>query len=230
MHGGWGGGWEWAGVARSLRERGHDVYTPTLSGMGERSHVDHQQVGLSTHVEDIVSVLEFEDLRDVVLCGHSYGGMPVTGAADRARHRIALVIYIDALVPEHGQSALDLAPEGFGDALRASAGDGWSVPVPLAVLPPTGAVPEEARERYVARLRDQPLRTFTDLIDLTGPMDIVPRAFVRCTGGDLHNALGGDPIAPAAEQARRDGVGVPRARCAPRPAADRSGRDSRDAP
>ena len=208
VHGGWGGGWEWADVARSLRGRGHDVFTPTLTGMGERSHLGHPQVGLSTHVEDILAVLEFEDLHDVVLCGASYGGMPVTGAADRARRRIGLVIYIDALVPEHGQSAYDLAPEGFKDALRARAdahGDGWRVPVPSAVLPPAGWVSEEERERYVARLRDQPLRTFTDPIELTGTIATVSRAFVRCTGGDLHSALGGDPIAPAAERARGEG-------------------------
>lgn len=208
MHGGWGGGWEWTDVARSLRGRGHDVFTPTLTGMGERSHLGHREVGLATHVEDILAVLDFEDLHDVVLCGASYGGMPVTGAADRASHRIRLVIYIDALVPEHGQSAFDLAPVGFRDALLGSAdagGDGWRVPVPAAVLPDSDCVSEERRARYVARLREQPLRTFTDAIELGGAIDAVPRAFVRCTRGALAGALGGDPIAPAAARARREG-------------------------
>ncbi len=89
VHGAWGGGWEWSPVARLLRERGHEVFTPTLTGMGERAHLGWGgRVGLATHVEDIVAVLEFENLSDVVLCGASYGGMPVTGAADRAAGRI----------------------------------------------------------------------------------------------------------------------------------------------
>jgi pimeloyl-ACP methyl ester carboxylesterase len=138
VHGGWGGGWEWTEVARSLRERGHDVFTPTLTGMGERAHLGHPQVGLSTHVEDVVAVLELEDLHKVVLCGHSYGGMPVTGAADRVIDRIGLVIYIDALVPRHGQSAFDLLPGLFRQLAQASAdaqGDGWRVPIPASLLP-----------------------------------------------------------------------------------------------
>ena len=98
VHGGWGGGWEWTAVARVLRKKGHDVFTPTLTGMGERAHLGGPGVGLATHVEDVVAVLELEDLHDVVLCGHSYGGMPVSGAADLAVERIALIIYIDALM------------------------------------------------------------------------------------------------------------------------------------
>ncbi len=82
VHGGFGGGWEWTPVAQTLRESGHVVFTPTLSGMGERSHLG-PGLGLGTHIEDVVAVLEFKDLHDVVLCGASYGGMAVTGAADR---------------------------------------------------------------------------------------------------------------------------------------------------
>lgn len=101
VHGGFGGGWEWTPVAQLLRERGHEVFTPTLTGMGERAHLG-PQVRLITHVEDIVAVLEFEDLDRVVLCGASYGGMAVTGAAGRAPDRIALLVYMDALVPRNG--------------------------------------------------------------------------------------------------------------------------------
>ena len=209
VHGGWGGGWEWTGVARSLRGRGHDVFTPTLTGMGERAHLGHSQVGLDTHVEDVVAAVELEDLYEVVLCGHSYGGMPVTGAADRVADRIRLVIYIDALVPRHGQSAFDLLPGTFRQLAEASAdahGDGWRVPIPSAVLPPEGWIPDEERARYVARLRDQPLETFAEPLHLTGAIDNVPRAFVRCTGDDeLGREIGGDPIAPAASRARREG-------------------------
>ena len=162
VHGGYGGGWEWTPVAQLLRERGHVVFTPTLTGMGQRSHLG-PRVGLGTHIEDVFAVLAFEDLHNVVLCGASYGGMAVTGAADRAPERIALLVYVDTLVPVDGQSGIDLLPEGFGALVRAAAdehGHGW-VADPDAVLPPEGLIVEEIRGRYVARLRDQPVATFT---------------------------------------------------------------------
>ena len=204
VHGGFGGGWEWTPVAQLLRERGHVVFTPTLTGMGERSHLG-PRVGLGTHIDDLVAVLEFEDLHDVVLCGASYGGMPVTGAADRAPERIALLIYVDALVPVDGQSGIDLLPEGFGALVRAAAdehGHGW-VAIPDAVLPPEGLIADELRARYVARLRDQPVATFTEPIHLAGASSDVRRAFIRCTGGELD--VGGDPIEPMAARARAEG-------------------------
>ena len=208
VHGGWGGGWEWAAVARVLRARGHDVLTPTLTGMGEREHLGRPEVGLATHVEDVVAVLELEDLHEVVLCGHSYGGMPVSGAADLAAERIALVIYIDALVPCDGQSAFDLLPDEFAEIARASAverGDGWRVPIPAALLPPPGWTAEDDRASYVARLRTQPLASFAEAVRITGALELLPRAFIRCTGGDLGRDLGGDPIEPLAARARREG-------------------------
>ena len=208
VHGGWGGGWEWAAVARVLRERGHDVFTPTLTGMGERAHLGRPEVGLTTHVEDVVAVLELEDLHDVVLCGHSYGGMPVSGAGDLAADRIRLVIYIDALVPSDSQSAFDLLPAEFVELARASAvehGDGWRVPIPPSLLPPPGWTAEDERARYIARLRAQPLATFAETVRISGALELLPRAFIRCTGDNLGKDLGGDPIAPFASRARRDG-------------------------
>ena len=120
---------------------------PTLTGMGERVHLCRDQlVDLATHVEDVVAVLEFEDLHDVVLCAGSYGGMAITGAADRVAGRIRLVVYVDALAPTYGQSGLDLLPPAFGDAVRAGIserGPGWRVPMPpelLAPLLPEGSI------------------------------------------------------------------------------------------
>src|SRR5215472_13699885 len=116
VHGGWGGGWEWSPVAGILRRHGHRAFTPTLTGMGERAHLSQgEPVGLSTHIDDIVAVLECERLRDVVLCAASYGAMPATGAADRAADRVRLLLYVDGLVPLPGRSALDLAPARFAD-------------------------------------------------------------------------------------------------------------------
>lgn len=209
VHGGWGGGWEWTAVAGALRQADHEVFTPTLTGMGERAHLARDQpVGLAAHVEDVVAVLRLEDLDDVVLCGHSYGGMPVTGAADQVSERISLVIYIDALVPRDGESALDLLPAAFGDVARAAAaehGDAWRLPIPASLLPPEDLVPHEVWARYVSRLQDQPVATFIEPIHLTGAVDHLPRAFLRCTGDDLGADLGGDPIAPLAARAQAEG-------------------------
>jgi pimeloyl-ACP methyl ester carboxylesterase len=200
VHGGFGGGWEWAEVARELRVQGHEVHTPTLTGMGERWHLG-PKVGLSVHVKDVMASLEFEDLHRVVLCGASYGGMPVTGAADQSAERIALLIYIDALVPKDGQSALDLFPATVGEMIRANAdadGHGW-VEVPEAILPPAGLIPEDKRARYVSRLRPQPVATFTEAVQLTDGIDTIPRAFIRCIVEGPEGA--GDPIAPIAARA-----------------------------
>lgn len=204
VHGGFGGGWEWTPVAHLLRERGHVVFTPTLTGMGERRHLGHA-VGLATHVDDVVGLLEFEDLHDVVLCGASYGGMAIAGAADRVPIRIRMLVFVDALIPEAGQSAVDLLPADFAEMVRAAAderGHGW-VAIPEALLPPAGLIPEEERARYIARLRDQPAATFTEPVHLTGASARLPRAFIRCTSGQLD--VGGDPIEAMAARARAAG-------------------------
>jgi pimeloyl-ACP methyl ester carboxylesterase len=201
VHGGFGGAWEWTPVARRLRTRGHDVFTPTLTGMGERAHLARPEVGLSTHIEDLVAAIEMEDLHDVFLCAHSYGGVPVTGAADRVPERIRLLIYIDALVPRDGQSALDLLPEWFAPEARATADERGLVPMPAILEPPGGRVDEQERIRYIERLRPQPLGSFVEPIRLSGAIDHLPGAFVRCTRA----ALPGDPIGAVAERASARG-------------------------
>ena len=109
VHGGGHGGWCYQRVARLLRSSGHEVYTPTLSGLGERSNLLSPDIDLELHVRDVVAVLHYEDLHDVILVGHSYGGMVITGAADRAADRIGRVVYLDAANPENGQSLVDVA-------------------------------------------------------------------------------------------------------------------------
>ena len=204
VHGGWGGGWEWTPVARLLRDRGHDAFTPTLSGLAERGHVG-PEVGLSAHAEEIAGLLQFEDLRDVALCGASYGGMVITGAADLVPDRIGLLIYIDAFVPEDGQSTLDFAPEEFAKTLQAvtdERGHGW-LPIPDQFLPPHGLIPDEERERYVSRLRDHPAASCSEPVRLTGNGDRLQRAFIRCTGGEGDE--GDDPFDAMASRARSEG-------------------------
>ena len=108
-HGAWSAGWAWKKMRPRLRERGHELWTPTYTGLGERVHLASSDVKLDTHIEDVVKVFEFEDLRDVILVGHSYGGMVATGVADRIPDRISQVIYLDAFVPRNGESLFDLA-------------------------------------------------------------------------------------------------------------------------
>jgi pimeloyl-ACP methyl ester carboxylesterase len=102
VHGAWRGGWVWKRVARQLRKEGHDLYTPTMIGLGERSHLLNGAINLSTCIQDIVNVIKFEELNDVILCGHSFAGMVITGVADMISEQIAALVYLDAVVPEDG--------------------------------------------------------------------------------------------------------------------------------
>jgi pimeloyl-ACP methyl ester carboxylesterase len=132
VHGTTGGGWVWKRIALRLRDAGHEVYTPTLTGLGERVHLLTPEVGLDTHITDVVNVLLYEDLRDVILVGHSHAGMVITGVADRVPERIANLVYFDAVVPENGESSLGLvAPEVRKDMEQRvrTEGDGWLFPV-----------------------------------------------------------------------------------------------------
>lgn len=203
VHGGWGGGWEWTPVARMLRARGHEVFTPTLTGLGERAHLG-SGISLADHVEDVVAVFTFEELRDVVLCGHSAGGMVVTGVADRLSDRVRLLIYLDAFVPSDGEALHDLIPREFGDLLLQAAeerGDG-RIPYPPELQPPEGLIPEEVRASYISRTRPHPAATQTSPIRLTGAVDTVRRAYVRCTGEIEPD---NDLLGPFAARARAEG-------------------------
>jgi pimeloyl-ACP methyl ester carboxylesterase len=124
VHGAWGGGWAFREVDRLLTADGHKVFRPTLTGLGERVHLATPDTGLSTHVDDIVNMIQFEDLHDVVLVGHSYGGMVITGVVDRIPDRIAHVIYLDALLPEDGESC----DSAFGRRSRNPATQPFSIP------------------------------------------------------------------------------------------------------
>jgi pimeloyl-ACP methyl ester carboxylesterase len=131
VHPAWHGGWCWKKVTPLLQAKGHDVYTPTLTGLGERSHLAHPDVGLETHIQDILNVLKYEDLSDVILVGHSSSGVVITGVADRTPERIAHLVYLDAFVPENGQSMMDIVPRHIAprhEARVQSEGQGWLLP------------------------------------------------------------------------------------------------------
>lgn len=154
VHGAWHGGWCWTKLAPLLRAAGHQVFSPTLTGLGERAHQLGPDVDLAAHVQDIVDVLEYEDLNDVVLVGHSYGGMVIAGAAASAASRVGQLVYLDAFLPDDGKSVQDYCH------LAPTRDDGWRVPSPAT--PQQFGITNEADAAWVAhRLRDQSLKTFT---------------------------------------------------------------------
>ena len=141
-HGAWGGGWSWKKMHPLMQAAGHRLLTPTYTGLGERAHLANPDVDLETHIQDILNVIKYEDLRDFVLLGHSYGGMVATGVADRARESINQVIYLDAFVPRDGQSLFDLNEPGRQPMRNAAkAGDGWRIP-------PNPSPPDMSASRY----------------------------------------------------------------------------------
>src|SRR5215813_7388331 len=110
VHGGWAGSVVWQELAPRLRKAGHEVYAPTLTGIGARRHLLNREIDLDTHIQDVIGVIEEEDLSDIVLVGHSYGGMVISGVADRVPERFATLVYLDAFVPENGQSLFNVVP------------------------------------------------------------------------------------------------------------------------
>ena len=124
VHGGGHGGWCYQPVARIIRSKGHEVYAPRLTGLGDREHLLSPAVDLDMHITDIVKLLEFEDLRDVILVGHSYGGMVITGIADRATDRVGHIVFLDAATPKNGQSLVDVA--GRSSSPRAPTAGSWT--------------------------------------------------------------------------------------------------------
>jgi pimeloyl-ACP methyl ester carboxylesterase len=197
-HGAWSAAWAWKKMRPLLQARGHAVHIPTYTGLGARAHLASRDIGLSTHIADVLGTLEFEDLRDVVLVGHSYGGMVATGVADRARARLRCVVYLDAFVPRDGQSLLDLLPAEMRERMREAArtsGEGWRVP--------PNPVPPDTSEADLAWLMPRrvmhPLRAFEDPIRLTHPEGDLPRAYIYGT-----RIAPGDVFGPFADRARRE--------------------------
>ena len=195
-HGAWSAGWAWKKMRPLLSNLGHELFTPTCTGIGERAHLASPEVGLETHIADILGVLKFEDLRNVVLIGHSYGGMVATAVADREPERLALLVYLDAFVPRDGQSLFDLHPELVRASMREAArtsGDGWRVP-PNPLPPDTS----EADVAWIMPRRVmQPVRTFEQPVTLTGAGERLPKTYVYCTRTGPVDVFG-----PFAERAR----------------------------
>ena len=165
----------WARLAQLLRTQGHDVFTPSMTGIGERAHLASPDVNLSLHTEDILQVIEYERLSDFVLVGHSYGGMVVTGVADRVPERIRSLVYLDAFVPRDGQSLLDLARPEMREKIQAL--QDWRVPPP----PPQGMTDKDHVAWIEGRRNPQPIGTFKEKVALKGNYK-GKRTYIFCSG------------------------------------------------
>jgi len=177
VHGAWHGGWCWRFVRRFLKH--HEVFAPSLTGLGERRHLARPDIDLETHIEDVVALLELEDLKDVTLVGHSYGGMVVTGAADRLPERIARLVYLDAFVPENGKCLLDYAvPERAARMREEGERTGSVSPPPLSLW---GITRQEHIDFVKPREVRHPYRTMAQPIRLSGNIARIPKTFVYCS-------------------------------------------------
>ena len=176
IHGAWHGGWCWRGVADLLVARGHTVHAPTLSGVGERSHLSSAGINLMTHVQDVVNEVEWKDLRNIVLCGHSYAGMVITGAAERIHDRVGSIIYLDAFFPQNGQSLDDIV--------------GGARPAPGGMVAPITAeefnVSAAHRDWVNRKMTPHPAACFSERLSLTGAVERIPKkSYVLATVGTL---------------------------------------------
>ena len=192
VHGAWCGGWVWRDVADILRAAGHDVFTPTLSGMGDRAHLLTGEINLQTHIQDIVSTIEYERLSDVSLVAHSYGGMVATGAADRITDKIDALIYLDAALPEDGQVMLDLvSAERRQTVIQLAKDEGGGIGIPSSLLLDTGIEDTDQRAAFIARTCLHPLAAQLDPIRLTGNFKRIRRkAYILAAISNSHHFRG----------------------------------------
>ncbi|MSP52511.1 MAG: alpha/beta hydrolase [Alphaproteobacteria bacterium] len=199
VHGSWLGGWVWRKVIPKLRAAHHDVYAATLTGLGERAHLARPEVDLALHIEDIASLIAREELRDMVLVGHSYSGMVVTAIADRMPERVRHLVYVDAVIPENGKSVLDVIPREMAASVRAAvkANDGWRLP---PAPPEAMGITDPGDARWVAaHAVGMPIRTHEQPIELSGRYrEVKGRTFIYCSSP----AIGG--LEPAAKIAQGD--------------------------
>jgi pimeloyl-ACP methyl ester carboxylesterase len=178
VHGAWAGGLGWRPIEQRLRKAGHDVYTSTLTGLGERKHLLNRSITLDTHIEDVLGIIDYEDLSDIVLVGHSYGGVVVTGVADRVPEKIASLVYLDAFVPENGQALTDLVPPNMPSSTSAPGEDWLVAPLPSEAFGPTTPARLKFHE---TKTMPQPAATFTQPVKLTGGIDrIEKKTYIYC--------------------------------------------------
>lgn len=194
VHGSWHGGWCWREVAAHLRAAGHPVYTPTQTGLGERRHLMSDTITLDTFAEDIANVIRFEDLHEVVLVGHSFGGNAVSGVADRIPERLHHLGYLDAMILQNGEAAFDvLTPEVAAARTKAAQAfdGGLSAPPPKAEA--FGILDAALGAKIEPLLTPHPMSANLAPLNLRHPIgNGVPKTYILCT----------DPIYPALAASR----------------------------
>ena len=198
VHGAWHGGWCWRRVARLLLRDGHEVFAPTLTGLCERSHLRNPEIRLDTHILDVVNEIKWQGLSDVVLVGHSYGGMVISGVAEAVEKSIAALVFLDAFVPETGQALIDLAAPAVRDGLLAAQREG------VTATPPRSAamfnVNEQDRAWVDAQCTPQPIGCMLGTVTLFGARERIARkTYIRAS------AYPSAPFDAALAKARADG-------------------------
>lgn len=184
VHGAWHGGWCWSRVAAILRAGGHEVFTPTLTGLGERRHLISPQVNLDTHIADVVNVLDAEELQDVVLVGHSYAGIVISGVADRAPARLRRLVFLDSLLLPSGKSLFSDFPKDVVDArLKAIRETGGGVGAATPNSPRAFGITDAADTDWVMRrMTPQPVGTYLQPLILQAPLgNGLPKTYIECT-------------------------------------------------
>lgn len=204
VHGAWHGGWSWKKLKPLLERAGHAVYTPSLTGLGDRRHLATPEIGLDTHINDISNILDLEDLHDVVLVGHSYGGMVITGVAALMPERIGKLVYLDAFLPDDGSSLNDYVPAmvpGYEQSV-ARDGGGWLLPFTGTLSLAALGITDPADIAWMQpRMVEQPYRTFTDKVRApAGKLTELDRTYMLSSRRPHYLA--------AAERARTQGFAV----------------------
>lgn len=195
VHGAWGGGWDWLTVDSMLTSHGHRVKRVTLTGLGERRHLTSPDIGLATHIDDVVNAILWDNLQNVVLVGHSYGGMVITGVADRIPERIRRLVYLDAFLPDSGENVMNLADSSSYSWLSSTVRDGLMVPPWVS---DTQAIPRDVPQSF---------RTFTDTLRLVNPAGRrVPGTYILT----FEPAINPDPFQRYADRAAARGWPVRR--------------------
>ena len=178
VHGAWHGAWCWRRVSDLLERQGHKVFTPTLTGLGERSHLLRAGIDVSTHVTDVVNLMKWEGLTDVILCGHSYGGMVISGVAEQMASAIRSIVFLDAFVPQNGEAVANLTGPAVHDALRAGQQKG-DIGIPPRPAEAFGVNPAD-RAWVDSKCVPQPIGTFTEAMTITGAREkIGKKAYIR---------------------------------------------------
>jgi pimeloyl-ACP methyl ester carboxylesterase len=199
LHGGRHGGWCWRRVARRLRAAGHVVHTPTLTGLGERSHLNGPHIGLDTHVRDLVSVFEFEDISDSVLVAHSYGGIVATAAMEEIAERVRLMVYVDAVMPRSGESLFSIIGPVAAQARtdRAAAeGEGWYIATTDASY--WGVTDQDDIAWVNSKTTSQPIKTYQDAVVSADRAWEHPAMFIECRPSAM------EPLTNPRERAKVD--------------------------